>query len=31
MIRKKIANREKIKVILANKEETELHNNYFNN
>jgi len=31
LIKKNIANREKIKVILANKDETELHNNYFNN
>ena len=31
LIKKNIANREKIKVIFANKEETELHNNYFNN
>jgi DNA polymerase III subunit epsilon len=31
LINKNIANREKIKVILANKDETELHNNYFNN
>ena len=31
LIKKNIANREKIKVILANKNETELHNNYFNN
>ena len=29
MIRKNISNKEKIKVILANNEETELHNNYF--
>ena len=29
MISKNKSNKEKIKVILANKEETELHNNYF--
>ncbi len=29
MIRKNKSNKEKIKVIFANKEETELHNNYF--
>ena len=31
MISKNKSNKEKIKVIFANKEETELHNNYFNN
>jgi DNA polymerase III subunit epsilon len=31
LIKKNIANREKIKIILANKDETELHKNYFNN
>ena len=31
LIKKNIANREKIKVILANEHETDLHNNYFNN
>ena len=29
MISKNKSNKEKIKVILANKKETELHNNYF--
>tara|TARA_B100000959_G_scaffold15262_1_gene14994 strand:+ start:21388 stop:22062 length:675 start_codon:yes stop_codon:yes gene_type:complete len=31
LIKKNIANREKIKVIFANEDESELHNNYFNN
>ena len=31
MISKNKSNKEKIKVIFANKEETELHNSYFNN
>ena len=31
LIKKNIANREKIKVIMANKDETKLHDNYFNN
>ena len=30
LIKKNIANREKIKIILANKDEIKLHNNYFN-
>jgi DNA polymerase III subunit epsilon len=30
LIKKNIANREKIKVVLANKDEIELHSNYFN-
>ena len=30
LIKKNIANKENIKVIFANKEESELHNNYFN-
>ena len=30
VIKKNIENKEKIKVIFANKEEIELHNNYFN-
>ncbi len=30
VIKKNIKNKEKIKVIIANKEEIELHNNYFN-
>ena len=29
LIKKNIANREKIKIIFANKDETEMHNNYF--
>ena len=31
MISKNKSNKEKIKVVFANKEETKLHNNYFNN
>ena len=31
IIKKNKSNKEKIKVILANKDESELHNNYFNN
>ena len=30
LIKKNIVNKENIKVIFANKEESELHNNYFN-